>query len=194
MLPSRGSVTVVVFLHGRGLGPKTADEIASAFDRAELMAPVGGVALRHGHTWFENVETGIARPESVEAAEQRLLDWLDGNVADGQHIWLAGFSNGGAMAGHMLLRHPHLFRGAALFGAPLVLPPWPAGVLKDKDVLYAHGDASDGIVDQTYYLAASSYLTETSGARCVVRCYAASHHVTPEMIADARRWFADVSG
>jgi phospholipase/carboxylesterase len=187
-------MTVVVFLHGRGLGPETLDKIAPAFPGAELIAPIGGVALSRGHTWFENIETGIARPESVRAAEDRLLAWLDKNVADRQRIWLAGFSNGGAMAGHMLLRNPDLFQGAALFAAPLVLPPWPAGVLRDKDVLYAHGDATDKIVNQTYYLAASSYLNETSGARCVVRRYAASHRVTPEMVADGRRWFAEVSG
>lgn len=45
---------------------------------------------------------------------------------------VCGFSNGGAFAGHLLMRHTDRFRGAALLSAPLVLPPWPAGVLRGK--------------------------------------------------------------
>ena len=61
-----------MLLHGRGLGPESADAVAPAFPGARLLAPEGGVALRRGRTWFENERIGVARPDSV-AAEAHFL-------------------------------------------------------------------------------------------------------------------------
>lgn len=113
----------VIFLHGRGQSPALVHEVVPAFMAARIVAPPGGVALRRGATWFENVSVGIAHRESVEAAENRFMAWLDRSVSTGCRPWLCGFSNGGAFAGHLLMRHPERFAGAALLSAPLILPP-----------------------------------------------------------------------
>ncbi len=180
----------VVFLHGRGLGPEGASGVASAFPGAMLLAPTGGVALRRGHTWFENERTGIARPDSVAAAEARLLAWCDEGPLAGRAAWLCGFSNGGALAAHVLMRHPRRFRGAALLAAPLVLPPWPDGALRGRAVFYAHGDATDTVVGPEFYAAAEAYLQGPAGCEVRIARHAAGHEVTPAMVADLAAWFA----
>lgn len=182
----------VVFLHGCGLGPGSAQSIARAFPGACLLAPEGGLVLRHGRTWFDNKRIGVARPDSVAAAEDRFLAWWQDGPLAGRPAWLCGFSNGGALAGHLLMRHPDRFRGAALLSAPLVLPPWPDGALSGKPVLYAHGGASDTVVDATFYAAAEAYLTGPAGCEATIRSYPIAHAVAPDVVDDLATWFATV--
>jgi len=99
----------------------TAREVASAFPDVDLIAPAVRVALRRGHTWFENEGIGAARPERVAVAAERLLAWCDEEPLRGRPVWLCGFSNSGTLAAHLLIRHPDRFRGAALVSVPFVL-------------------------------------------------------------------------
>lgn len=180
----------VVFLHGRALGPDNADAVAPAFPDVMLLAPVGGVALRRGHTWFENERIGVARADSVAEAEARFLRWCEEGPLRGRGAWLCGFSNGGAFAAHLLMRHPDRFRGAALLSAPLVLPPWPEGVLRGKPVLYLHGDETDTVVGPEFYAVAEAYLTGPAGCVPTIRRFSMGHEVGPDAVDELSRWFA----
>ncbi len=184
----------VVFLHGRGLGLETAAEVAHAFPEVDLLAPTGGVALRRGHTWFENERIGIARPDSVAAAEQHLLAWCEDGPLRGRPAWLCGFSNGGALAAHLLIRHPARFLGAALLSAPLVLPPWPDHALAGKPILYAHGDERDEVVTPDFYEAAEAYLLGPSASAVTDRRLPAGHAIDPAMVVELGQWFEAVRG
>jgi phospholipase/carboxylesterase len=179
----------VVFLHGRGLGSETAAEVASAFPGAELIAPTGGVGLRRGQTWFENVAVGVAREDSVRAAEDRFLAWRASSPLNGRPALLCGFSNGGAFAAHLLMRHPALFTGAVLLSAPLVLPPWPVGALAGKPVFYGHGRARDTVVGASFYEAAEAYLLGASGCEATIRHYDIGHAIEAPVIADLAAWY-----
>jgi predicted esterase len=182
----------VVFLHGRGQGPESADAVRPAFPGVPLLAPSGGVALRRGRTWFENERIGVARANSVADAETRFLLWCDEGPLRGQAAWLCGFSNGGAFAAHLLMQHPTRFHGAALLSAPLVLPPWPEGALRGKPVLYAHGDAADTVVTSDFYAEAEAYLTGLAGCSPAIRHLSIGHEVTEEVVDALGRWFATV--
>ena len=182
----------VVFLHGRGLGPDSAATVAPAFLGVQLLTPEGGVVLRRGRTWFENERIGVARADSVAAAEARFLAWCEEGPLSGRAAWLCGFSNGGALAGHLLLRHPNRFHGAALLSAPLVLPPWPDRGLRGKPVLYVHGDAADTVVSPTFYASAEAYLAGPSECISVIRHLPIGHTVTPEIVDELGRWFTAV--
>ena len=183
---------IVVYLHGRGLGPESAGVVVPALPGARLLMPEGGVVLRRGRTWFENERIGIARADSVATAEARFLAWCQDGPLAGRVAWLCGFSNGGAFAGHLLIRHPGRFRGAALLSAPLVLPPWPVGALRGKPVLYAHGDETDTVVGQEFYAQGEAYLTGPAGCTATIRHYPIGHVVMPEVIDDLRAWFTAV--
>jgi phospholipase/carboxylesterase len=178
----------VIFLHGRGQTPDTVERVASAFAAARLIAPTGGVALRRGSTWFENQSIGMARRESVERAETRFIDWLDEHVRSGMLPWLCGFSNGGAFAGYLLMRHPGRFAGAALLSAPLVLPPWEAGVLVGKPVFYGRG-TEDQVVPNDAFLAAEAYLSQTSGGVLTKGLYDIAHEIDPAEVRGLANWF-----
>lgn len=181
----------VVFLHGRALGPDSAVAVAPAFPGVTLLAPEGGVALRRGHTWFENERVGIARADSVAVAEARFFRWCETGPLQGGAAWLCGFSNGGAFAAHLLIRHATRFHGAALLSAPLVLPPWPEGALRGKPVLYAHGGAADTVVGPDFYAEAESYLAGPAACIPTIRHLPIGHEVGPDAVDELGRWFAD---
>ena len=191
LAPRSGGTTspTVIVLHGRGQSPTLVHEIAPAFGPARIVAPPGGVTLRRGTTWFENVSVGIARRESVEAAENRFMAWLDRSVPTGRRPWLCGFSNGGAFAGHLLMRHPERFAGAALLSAPLILPPWHPGALRGQPVFYGRGDG-DRIVPNDHFEAAEHYLGGASGALLTIRRYPCGHEIHPEEGRDLAAWFS----
>lgn len=183
----------VVFLHGRGLGPDSAAAVAPAFPDVPLLTPEGGVVLRRGRTWFENEQIGVARADSVAAAEARFLAWCEEGPLSGRAAWLCGFSNGGAFAAHLLMRHPDRFLGAALLSAPLVLPPWPKRGLRGKPVLYVHGDAADTVVASAFYASAEAYLAGSAECIPVIRHLPIGHVVTPEVVDELSRWFISVN-
>jgi phospholipase/carboxylesterase len=178
----------VIFLHGRGQDPGTVHQVADAFPSARIVAPSGGVVLRRGTTWFENESIGVARRDSVEQAEGRFLDWLDGYLGADLPPWLCGFSNGGAFAGHLLMRHPARFAGAALLSAPLVLPPWEPDAVRGKSVFYGRG-VRDGMVPRATFEAAETYLDEASGARVMRRLYDCAHEIDAHEVHDLTKWF-----
>ncbi len=180
---------VVVFLHGRGQGPNLAYKVADAFPTARIVAPMGDAVLRRGVTWFENESVGVARRDSVEQAEERLLEWLDGFIGAGREPWLCGFSNGGAFAGHLLMRHPGRFAGAALLSAPLVLPPWDPGALRGKPVFYGRGNR-DGVVPRETFEAAEGYLQDASGGVVTRRMYDIGHEIDAREVRDLGTWFS----
>ena len=184
--------TTVVFLHGRVLDPDSVRAVAPAFPGATLLAPQGGVALRRGHTWFENERIGIARADSVADAGARFLRWCEEGPLRSRAAWLCGFSNGGAFAAHLLMRHPDRFHGAALLSAPLVLPPWPEGALRGKPVLYLHSDEADTVVGPEFYAEAEVYLTGPAGCTLTVRRLPVGHEVGPDAVDELGRWYADV--
>ncbi|WP_165361339.1 alpha/beta hydrolase [Lichenibacterium ramalinae] len=179
----------VIFLHGRGQSAALVHELAPAFSPARVIAPPGGIRLRRGRTWFENASIGIARSESVEVAEERFMAWLGRSVPTGCRPWLCGFSNGGAFAGHLLMRHPERFAGAALLSAPLVLPPWKAGALRSKLLFYGRGDR-DQVVPSEAFAAAEHYLESASGAALTRRAYPCGHEIGPEEVSDLANWFS----
>lgn len=181
--------STLIFLHGRGQSPALVHQVAPAFKAARVIAPTGRVALRLGTTWFENVSVGIARAESVETAAGRFMAWLGHSVPTGRRPWLCGFSNGGAFAGHLLMRHPEHFAGAALLSAPLVLPPWQPGALRGKPVFYGRGD-DDRVVPGDHFEAAEHYLGGASGALLTTRRYPCGHEMHPEEGNDLAAWFS----
>lgn len=180
---------VVIVLHGRGQHPEFAWRVAAAFGGVRILAPCGGVELDRGWTWFENRRVGEARVESVQHAEARFMGGLMARLPAASRPWLCGFSNGGAFAAHLLMRHPGRFSGAALLSAPLVLPPWAPGRLRGKAVFYARGD-DDEIVPAPAYDTAQRYLLTHSGAEVSLHRYGMAHGIDAREMHDLARWFS----
>ena len=101
---------LVLLMHGRGsheqdmagLIPLLPAEFGYASLRAPLRFDAGG------HTWFAAGTPGAPPADSVDAATVAVLEWLD-RVGPRARIAAAGFSQGGAMATHLMRHAPERF-------------------------------------------------------------------------------------
>lgn len=105
-----GDRPLVVLMHGRGshendlaaLMPMLPSEFAYASPRAPLVFEGGG------YTWFAAGAPGAPPIASVDASVVAVLEWLD-RVAPSGPVAAAGFSQGGAMATHLMRHAPERF-------------------------------------------------------------------------------------
>jgi phospholipase/carboxylesterase len=181
---------IIIYFHGRGLNPDTVLRVLPAFGGARVLAPDGGVTLKRGTTWFENERIGVARRESVAAAEARFLHWYSQFLESSPRAWLCGFSNGGAFAAHLLLQHPNKFLGAALLSSPLVLPPWPIHGFAGKPIFYGRGTA-DQVVPIEAFESAEQYLGGDSAGVASLHQYHMGHEISEAEVRDLGKWFAE---
>jgi phospholipase/carboxylesterase len=101
---------LVLLMHGRGsheqdlagLIPLLPGEYAYASLRAPMRFDGGG------HTWFAAGAPGAPPIASVDAAVIAVLEWLE-RVAPAGPVAAAGFSQGGAMATHLMRHQPERF-------------------------------------------------------------------------------------
>lgn len=107
-----GDRPLVVLMHGRGsheqdlagLIPLLPSEYAYVSLRAPLRFDGGG------YTWFAAGAPGAPPIASVDASVIAVLDWLD-RVAPSGPVVAGGFSQGGAMATHLMRHAPERFAG-----------------------------------------------------------------------------------
>ncbi|MEX1079428.1 MAG: alpha/beta hydrolase-fold protein [Homoserinimonas sp.] len=105
-----GARPLVLLMHGRGshendlagLIPLLPQEFGYASLRAPLPFDGGG------YTWFAAGAPGAPPAASVDAAVAAVLEWLD-RVAPSGPVAAAGFSQGGAMATHLMRHAPERF-------------------------------------------------------------------------------------
>lgn len=96
---------LLVMMHGRGSDETDlfalASELPAEFVIASLRAPLpeGG-----GWSWWETVVSGNPDAERVDAAAAAVTTWLDALPFTPARIGTIGFSQGGAMATHLLRR------------------------------------------------------------------------------------------
>jgi phospholipase/carboxylesterase len=101
----RAGRPLLVVMHGRGsneedlfgLAPQLPPEFVIASLRAPL--PEGG-----GWSWWETVVSGNPDAERVDSAAAAVTTWLDALPFEPTRVGTLGFSQGGAMATHLLRR------------------------------------------------------------------------------------------
>ncbi|WP_265161535.1 alpha/beta hydrolase [Salinibacterium sedimenticola] len=106
-----GERPLVVLLHGRGshehdlmqLAPMLLPDAVYASLRAPLPFLGGG-----GYSWFPPAAPGLPSAEGAEAATRAILAWLD-RVAPAGPVAVLGFSQGGALATHLMRFSPERF-------------------------------------------------------------------------------------
>jgi phospholipase/carboxylesterase len=113
-----------------------------------------------------------------------------------EHILLAGFSQGGAIALHTGLRYPQRLAGILVLSAYL---PLAASLAAERTaanaeipILQAHG-SHDPLVPLAWAKQSRDYLGEL-GYRIDWREYPMQHTVCPEEVGDIRSWILSVLG
>ncbi|WP_174547007.1 alpha/beta hydrolase [Nocardiopsis dassonvillei] len=185
----------LLLLHGTGADEHDLLPLGRALaPGAALLSPRGTVDENGMNRWFRRVREGVFDVEDLIERTAGLAAFVTEAVRaydlDPERVVVSGFSNGANTGAALLLLHPHLLRGAALFaaGAPLQgRRPDPVD-LSGVRVFLGFG-AADPIttVDQARLLA--DQLGER-GARVQAEEHPGGHQVAPQVLERARDWFA----
>jgi phospholipase/carboxylesterase len=199
----------VIWLHGLGadghdfqpivpeLGLAPDHDIRFIFPHAP-QRPVtinAGVVMR---AWYDihALQPGAVEDENgILDSEQRIIELIDAEIRRGvkpEHIILAGFSQGGAMALFTGLRYPQKLGGILALSCylPLVSQFMQAEkstlTATDIPIMQAHG-THDPVVSYAMGEDSQYYLNQL-GYTVAWHAYPMQHSVCPEEIADISRW------
>ena len=198
---------VVIWLHGLGADGSdfmpVADELQLPLPVRHLFpdAPKRPVTINGGfvmRAWYDIVENQIqSLPDAagIAASQQILLDIIAQQVALGiphQHIFVAGFSQGGAIALHSAVRLTTPLAGVLALSTYLPMAKDCAAAVtvagQQTPIFMAHG-RSDPIVPYTLGIASRDALLAQN---FVVEWheYAMQHSVCPAELDDIQTWLA----
>jgi phospholipase/carboxylesterase len=201
----------IIWMHGLGadghdfepLVPELLDQGMPPLRFVFPHAPVRPVTINNGYqmrAWYDII--GIDRRstedfkgigESAEAIGA-LIHREHARGIGSDHILLAGFSQGGAMALHLAVRHPDTFAGVIALSSYLPLSRElngsRAGPNQATPIFMAHG-TQDPVVP--YGLGEESRrLLDGAGYRVEWHSYPMPHSLCEAEVADLRAWLARV--
>lgn len=202
----------VIWLHGLGADGHDFEPVVDALDADRLPAlrfvfphapvrPVtinGGLAMR---AWYDIVSADFSQrredPAGVRAsaAQTRALIARENErgIADA-NIVVAGFSQGGAIALHAGLRHPHRLAGVLALSTYLpladTLAAEAAAANRDTPIFMAHG-RGDTVIPYDFAEQSFALLRDT-GYPISWHPYFAEHSLVMEEIRDIEDWLAQI--
>ena len=139
----RGDHPLLLLLHGKGSHEgdlvSLSDQFPRGFAIASLRAPL---ADGPGFSWFRMTTPGSPGPESVDAAADALVAWVDELPFTPPRLGLLGFSQGGVIALQALRRAPERV-AFALNLSGFVAPGAELGddAIAQHPVFWGRGDA-----------------------------------------------------
>lgn len=204
----------VIWLHGLGADGHDFEPIVDELDPDRLPgirfifphAPIRPVTINGGYpmrAWYDIVSSDFSQrredPRGVRESARLLENLIARENARGiadDHIVLAGFSQGGAIALHTGLRHPR--RLAGILALSTYLPLADSFIAEadaanhDVPIFMAHGHG-DTVIPYDFALR-SSELLQATGYALEWHPYFADHTVCLEEIRDIETWLARVLG
>jgi phospholipase/carboxylesterase len=183
----------LLLLHGTGGDEDDLLPLGRALDRqAALLSPRGQVSERGANRWFRRLAEGVFDIEDLLARTDQLAAFITSATAhyrlDASRLVAAGFSNGANIAATLLLRHPHLLRGAVLFAPMVTLADPPMVDLSGVGVFLAAGRA-DPIAPAEQAQRLAEQLIER-GAAIDLRWHPGGHGIDPHILAQATTWLS----
>jgi len=187
---------LVVLMHGRGshendlagLIPLLPTEFAYASLRAPLQFEGGG------YTWFAAGAPGAPPAASVDAAALAVLGWLD-RLAPGGPVSVAGFSQGGALATHLMRHAPERFASYVNLAGFIVPGEAPADS-RLPDLLppvFWGRDTEDPVIPRSATDRTAQWLP--SHSELVARTYpGVGHSISADEVADVAQFLRDTLG
>jgi predicted esterase len=132
-------------MHGTGADEYNILPLAKALDpQASVLSP-RGMHLEGGmNRYFERYPDGTFNEQSIDLAVSELAEFIDAAASeygfDKGNIFATGFSNGANTASALMIRHPELLVGAALFGSTIPYAQVEKVDLTGKRIWLANGD------------------------------------------------------
>ncbi|CAB4889855.1 MAG: alpha/beta hydrolase [Actinobacteria bacterium] len=139
------SSRTIVALHGTGSDEHNILGLARALDpTASVLSPRGMHVEAGMNRFFERYADGTFNEQSIEAAVTNLAEFIAAAITeyaiDAGNIFATGFSNGANTASALIVRHPELLDGAALFGSTVPFAHVDPVDLTGKKIWLANGD------------------------------------------------------
>lgn len=183
---------LLVLMHGRGSHEQDLLSLAPLLPPTAVIASVRApLPLGDGFSWFPMGEPGFPSRVAADAAVQALLEWLDTVPAAGP-IGLLGFSQGGAMAMHLMRHAPERF-AAYVNLAGFVIPgelPADARLESLRPPVFWGRDPADPVIPSTAVDRTTDWLPTHS--TLTTRLYAGiGHSISREELDDVNTFLAD---
>ena len=207
--PAKPEDACVIWLHGLGADRYDFLPVAEALQETLQttrfvlpQAPTRAVTINGGYempSWYDILAMSPARAidrEQLEASAQRIIDLIEEQRASGidpSRIFLAGFSQGGAV-----VLHSAFLKLQGPLGGVLALSTYAPTFTEELElsasqqripVLCLHGQY-DEVVQNAMGRSAYEYL-KTRGVTVTWQEYPMGHEVLPEEIRDIGVWLAE---
>lgn len=185
---------VVLFLHGYGSNERDLTGLAPALDLplrwASLRAPLD---MAHGGAaWFEVIVPGNPEPAAVDAATDRIWEWVDAHVGADATIVPVGFSQGGLMASQLLRTRPDRVAATVILGGFVSAAPQPgdAVIAASRPAVFWGRGAEDHVIAAPAIARTIDFLPEH--ASLVERVYPGlGHGISAAEVADVRSFITE---
>ena len=139
------SSRTLLLLHGTGADEHDLLGLAGALDPDAAVLSPRGMHLESGmNRFFERYPDGSFNEASIDQAVGELAEFLESAILeyelDRANIFGTGFSNGANAASALMIKHPALLSGAALFGSTKPYREVESVDLNGKQIWLANGD------------------------------------------------------
>ncbi len=202
--PKTGAAATIIWMHGLGASKHDFEPIVPLLGLPDVrfvfpQAPHRAVTMNNGYqmpAWYDirtlepgpNREDAVTIREAEAALRELVVRERERGVAD-HRIVLAGFSQGGAMALHLGLRHDQPLAGVMVLSAYLVLPEALSAEASAANaatpMLFCHGTHDDVV---PIARGRSAYEAVKEGRKADFFPFAGAHQVTGPEIATIRTW------
>ena len=139
------SSRTLLLLHGTGADEFDLINLGRAIDpNASLLSPRGMFLEGGMNRFFERYPDGTFNEESIDEAVEELFEFIKSAFSeyslDAENVFAVGFSNGANTAAALLVRHPEVLTGAAMFGSTRPYKEVKTLNLIGKRIWLANGD------------------------------------------------------
>ncbi len=160
---------------------------------AVLLSPRGKVLENGMPRFFRRLAEGVFDQKDLAFQTDELARFVESAAAhygfDRRRVIAVGYSNGANIAASLLLRHPGLLAGAALFHPMVPFVPEQAPDLKGTPIFIGAGQ-NDPIVPVANTRQLATLLREY-GAEVSLHWHPGGHGLTPGEVEAARQWLDD---
>ena len=139
------SARTLLLLHGTGADEHDLLGLAKALDPDASYLSPRGMHLEAGmNRFFERYPDGTFNEAAIDQSVAELAEFLEAAIIEYQldrdEIFAAGFSNGANTAAALIVKHPELLVGAALFGSTKPYRDVEKVDMTGKRIWLANGD------------------------------------------------------
>lgn len=187
-VPGAKNAPTLLLLHGTGGDEEDLIPLGESLAPGAALLSLRGKVLESGMPrFFRRLAEGVFDQEDLKFRTDELAEFLAkvrGRYGD--RFIAAGYSNGANIAASLMLRHPRVLAGAALFRAMVPFEPDAPADLKGIPVFLAAGRRDSIVAPQNTQALAQIF--EASGAAVTMHWHQGGHELGADDIEAARRW------